>query len=129
MLPASMKRFEVTMVVACAARQAAAMFTAPVEKFSIAGTRPKACRPKNVSRQPMEFGSSTATLVWPGVISAMRRPRMKLPITSLSRLVGLRAMSSTTLWPPPWIWRASRSDWNSVRSMAEVRNTMSVITS
>ena len=84
MLPASMKRREVTMVETCAAAQAAAMFTAPVEKFSMAGTRPKACRPKRVSRQPMELGSSTPTFFWPGVISAMRRPRMKLPMTSRS---------------------------------------------
>ena len=40
MLPASMKRREVTMVETCAAVQAAAMLTAPVEKFSMAGTRP-----------------------------------------------------------------------------------------
>ncbi len=34
------------MVETCAAVQAADMLTAPVEKFSMAGTRPKACRPK-----------------------------------------------------------------------------------
>ena len=33
---------DVTMVETCAAAQAAAMFTAPVEKLSMAGTRPKA---------------------------------------------------------------------------------------
>ena len=69
------------MVFTCAAVQAAAMFTAPVEKFSMAGTRPVACRPNIASTPPIEFGSSMATLVSPGVSIAMRRPRMKLPMT------------------------------------------------
>ena len=79
-----MKRREVTMVEACAAVSAAAMFIAPVEKFSMAGTLPKACSPKMVMRQPTALGSSTATFACPRVASAIRRPSTKLPITSRS---------------------------------------------
>ena len=77
---ASMNFRDETIVVTWAAVQAAAMFRAPVEKFSMAGTRPKACRPKSVSNAPMALGRRTPTVFCLGVSLAILRPRMKLPM-------------------------------------------------
>ena len=64
------------MVFTRAALQAAAMFTAPVEKFSIAGVRPRASSPSRVTRQAAEVGSNTPTVFSPGVMAASLPPRM-----------------------------------------------------
>ena len=60
-LPFSMKAFEVSTVLTCAAFIAASTFTGPAEKLSIAGTRPMVCSAMNTTATPAEFGSSTPT--------------------------------------------------------------------
>ena len=57
-LAAWMKRREVTMCLMPAAVQAASMAVCPAEKFSMAGTRPKAWRAKKVAALPAALGSS-----------------------------------------------------------------------
>ena len=51
-------------------RRRAAMLTAPVEKLSMAGTRPEACSPKMVTKLPAALGSRTPTFFSPGVSAA-----------------------------------------------------------
>ena len=60
-LPFSMKAFEVSTVLTCAACIAASTLTGPAEKLSIAGTRPMLCSAMNTTATPAEFGSSTPT--------------------------------------------------------------------
>ena len=60
-LPFSMKAFEVSTVLTCAAFIAASTLTGPAEKFSIAGTRPMVCSAMKTTATPAEFGNSTPT--------------------------------------------------------------------
>ena len=60
-LPFSMKAFEVSTVLTCAAFIAASTLTAPAEKFSIAGTRPMVCSAMKATATPAELGRSMPT--------------------------------------------------------------------
>ena len=56
---------------------AAFRLASPAVKFSITGTRAKACRAKNVTTTPDEDGSSTATRSSASVMPAILRPSTK----------------------------------------------------
>ncbi len=71
-----MKAREVSTVVTLAALQAEITFAGPALKFSIAGTRPLACKAKNVTTTPAEFGKSTPTASPGSASRESLRPRI-----------------------------------------------------
>lgn len=72
-----MKRFAVSTFLTPEALIAAFRFASPAVKFSITGTRPWACRPKNVTTTPMDDGSRIATRSPLSVMSSILRPNTK----------------------------------------------------
>ncbi len=73
-----MNRREVRIRFTPAEAQAERTLRGPALKFSITGTRPRACRAKKVTTTPMLVGNRTPTCS-PGSVSfSMRRPSAKL---------------------------------------------------
>ena len=54
------------------------MFRKPAVKFSMVGTRPKACRAKKVTTEPAPEGNRTPTCSPGSVMAAILRPKAKL---------------------------------------------------
>ena len=103
-----------------AARQAALMLAAPLVKLIMAGTRPMACRAKNVTATPAEFGSITPTAPPTGrqmlELGAQHlRAEHQLAVGELG---AERILSAG--WPVSRVARASTSAANSVRSKRAV---------
>ena len=82
-LPFSMKAFDVSTVLTCAAFMAASTLTGPAEKLSIAGTRPMVCSAMKTTATPAEFGSSTPTFSPTAVPVSSLRLRTCAPRISL----------------------------------------------
>jgi hypothetical protein len=61
-----------------ASLQAALMFRRPAVKFSMVGTRPKACRAKKVTTEPEPDGNRMPTFSPGLVMAAILRPSAKL---------------------------------------------------
>ena len=78
-LARAMKSRDETTVDTSAAAQAPSMPSAPAEKLSMAGTRPKACIAMNVTTAPLAFGSMRPTRPPSGASGASRRPSTAAP--------------------------------------------------
>ena len=83
-LARAMNSREVSTVRTSVATSAACMLALPVEKFSIAGTRPNACSATMVTTVALALGRKTATRSPGSLSAASRRPRAVAPISSLS---------------------------------------------
>ncbi len=106
-----------------AAVQAASADAAPVEKLSMAGTRPWKSRPKSVTTDARDVGSRTPTRSCGLVRAASRPPKARQAATSRSYDSGANSRSSTIGWLPPWMRRASSSASVNVVSMGAVANS------
>ena len=67
-----------------AVRQADNTASVPAVWFSIAGTRPVACNPRNASAAPIEFGTISPIAPPCPACRASRRPSTRLALTTRS---------------------------------------------